>query len=99
MNLAGAGATFNLSGASAADDRRVEWRGQYERGSGRERATLSGTASGTFGGVIGGTGSVTFAGTGTQTLTGANTHTGGTTINGGSTLALSAGGSPHRAVR
>jgi len=53
--------------------------------------TLNG--SGTFGGTIGGTGSLTLAGTGTQTLTGANTYTGGTTINSGSTLALGAGGS------
>ncbi|WP_321791760.1 autotransporter domain-containing protein, partial [Burkholderia pyrrocinia] len=94
VNLAGTGATFNLSGASGA-----QTIGTLSGGAGTSvnlgtnALTLNGSGAGTFGGTIGGAGGVTVAGTGTQTLTGANTYTGGTTINGGSTLALGAGGS------
>ena len=58
---------------------------------GAETLTLT-NASGTFSGVASGTGGLTLAG-GTETLTGANTYTGATSINAGTTLALSAAGS------
>jgi len=49
-------------------------------------------ASGTFSGEVGGTGGLNIA-SGSQTLSGANTYTGLTTIDAGSTLALSGSGS------
>ncbi|SAI05168.1 autotransporter [Bordetella ansorpii] len=93
VNLANAGARFDLSGASAP----------LTIGA-LAGATGSGVVLGpnglafgdagnhTFGGTIGGTGGVVKQGSGTETLTGTNTYTGGTTIIGG-TLALGAGGS------
>ncbi|MBX3907529.1 autotransporter domain-containing protein, partial [Burkholderia cepacia] len=93
VNLAGTGATFDVSGASGAQTfGALSGAVGTNVNLGGNALTLNGSG-GTFGGTIGGTGSVTFAGAGTQTLTGANTYTGGTTINGGSTLALGAGGS------
>ncbi|RQR24950.1 autotransporter domain-containing protein, partial [Burkholderia sp. Bp9143] len=94
VNLAGTGATFDLSGASGAQTLgTLTGTAGTNVSLGANALTLNGSGNGTFGGAIGGTGGLTLAGTGTQTLTGANTYTGGTTINGGSTLALGAGGS------
>ena len=68
MNLAGTGATFNVSGATGA-----QTIGALNGGAGTNvtlgtnALTLNGSGNGTFGGAIGGAGGVTFAGTGTQT--------------------------------
>jgi autotransporter-associated beta strand protein len=51
------------------------------------------STDGTYAGVMSGTGALVKSGTGVVTLSGANTYTGGTTINSGSTLALSGSGS------
>ncbi|ONS97014.1 autotransporter outer membrane beta-barrel domain-containing protein, partial [Burkholderia cenocepacia] len=94
LNLAGTGATFDVSAASGAQTiGALSGVGGTNVNLGANTLTLNGSGNNTFGGTIGGTGGVTLAGTGTQTLTGANTYTGGTTIHGGSTLALGAGGS------
>ncbi|WP_175785625.1 autotransporter outer membrane beta-barrel domain-containing protein, partial [Burkholderia ambifaria] len=94
VNLAGTGATFDLSGASGTQTLgTLTGTAGSNVNLGANALTLNGSGNGTFGGAIGGTGGLTLAGTGTQTLTGANTYTGGTTINGGGTLALGSGGS------
>ena len=69
VNLAGTGATFNLSGASAQILGTLSGIDGTSVTLGTNALTLNGSTNGTFGGVIGGTGGVTFAGTGTQTLT------------------------------
>lgn len=93
VDLANAGATFDIGGSSAP----------------QTIGSLSGVAGGgvnlganilnfgdagdrTFAGTIQGTGGIAKQGSGTQTFTGANTYSGGTTIDAG-TLALGAGGS------
>ncbi|WP_175712772.1 autotransporter outer membrane beta-barrel domain-containing protein, partial [Burkholderia ambifaria] len=94
VNLAGSGATFDVSGAAGTETiGALSGVAGTNVNLGANALTLNGSGASTFGGTIGGSGAVTVAGTGTQTLTGANTYTGGTTINGGSTLALGSGGS------
>ncbi|WP_175743390.1 autotransporter outer membrane beta-barrel domain-containing protein, partial [Burkholderia ambifaria] len=94
VNLAGSGATFDVSGAAGTETiGALSGVAGTNVNLGANALTLNGSVASTFGGTIGGSGAVTVAGTGTQTLTGANTYTGGTTINGGSTLALGSGGS------
>ncbi|KGR96197.1 autotransporter domain-containing protein [Burkholderia sp. ABCPW 111] len=93
VNLAGAGAGFDISGATGSQTiGGLSGVAGTTVALGGNGLTLAGSGGTTFGGTIGGTGGLTLAGTGTQTLTGANTYTGGTTINAG-TLALGAGGS------
>ncbi|RQR45360.1 autotransporter domain-containing protein, partial [Burkholderia sp. Bp9140] len=93
VNLAGAGATFDLSGAAGAQTiGALTGAAGSTVNLGANALTLNGSGAGTFGGVIGGTGGLTVAGTGIQTLTGSNTYTGGTTIAAGGTLQLGNGG-------
>ncbi|WP_181832519.1 autotransporter-associated beta strand repeat-containing protein [Bosea caraganae] len=95
VNLAGAAAGLDISGASVGGSRTI---GGLSGVAGSTvslgaRTLFFGDATNqSFGGVITGTGNLFKQGTGTQTLTGANTYTGGTTITAG-TLALGAGGS------
>ena len=85
LNLAGTGATFDISGTTAGATI------QDLRGVTGTTVTLGGQTltvgtsnSTTFGGVIQGSGGgLTKQGTGTLTLTGANTYSGATTINAG----------------
>ncbi|WP_144637440.1 autotransporter-associated beta strand repeat-containing protein [Bordetella genomosp. 13] len=93
VNLAGAGATFDISGSGANQTvGGLAGAAGTSVALGANALTFGDSGNQTFGGTIGGTGGVVKQGSGTQTLTGANTYTGGTTINGG-TLALGAGGS------
>ncbi|WP_175748434.1 hypothetical protein, partial [Burkholderia ambifaria] len=74
MNLAGAGATLDLSGASGGQTLgALSGVAGTNVSLGANALTLSGSGNNTFGGAIGGTGTLTLAGAGTQTLTGANT--------------------------
>ncbi|HDR8862172.1 TPA: autotransporter domain-containing protein, partial [Burkholderia territorii] len=99
VNLANAGATLDLSGASGAQTLgALSGVAGSNVSLGGNALTLGGTASGAFGGVIGGTGGLTVAGTGIQTLTGSNTYTGGTTIAAGGTLQLGNGGTSGSVV-
>ncbi|ONX60166.1 hypothetical protein A8F17_28790, partial [Burkholderia cenocepacia] len=88
FDLAGAGATLDLSAATSPQTTGglVGAAGSAVN-LGGNTLTLGGSGNGTFGGTIGGAGGLTMAGTGTETLTGANTYGGGTTINSG-TLAI-----------
>ncbi|AOJ06751.1 autotransporter outer membrane beta-barrel domain-containing protein [Burkholderia mayonis] len=92
VNLAGAGAAFDISGATGAVTlgglSGVAGTTVALGGSG---LMLAGSGSATYAGAIAGTGSVTLAGPGTQTLTGNNTYSGGTTLAGG-TVALGSNG-------
>ena len=91
VNLAGTGATLDVSGATG-----VQTIGALSGAAGTN-VNLGGNAlalngGGTaFGGTIAGAGGVTVA-SGTQVLTGSNTYTGGTTIAAGGTLQLGNGG-------
>ncbi|WP_066473305.1 autotransporter-associated beta strand repeat-containing protein [Bosea sp. WAO] len=93
VNLAGAGASFDISASGA-----VQTIGALSGVAGTSvtlganSLTLGSAANATFGGSISGTGAIVKQDWGTQTLTGTNTYTGGTTITAG-TLALGAGGS------
>ncbi|KXO75778.1 hypothetical protein AYJ56_09905 [Brucella anthropi] len=92
MNLAGAGAALDISGAvSPQSFGGLTGAAGTSIAMGANSLTFGGAANTTFGGTIGGTGAIAKSGSGTQTLTGTNTFTGGTTINAG-TLALGAGG-------
>ncbi|MCQ9145104.1 MULTISPECIES: autotransporter-associated beta strand repeat-containing protein [Brucella/Ochrobactrum group] len=92
MNLAGAGAALDISGAvSSQSIGGLTGAAGTSIAMGANSLTFGGAANTTFGGTIGGTGAIAKSGSGTQTLTGTNTYTGGTTINAG-TLALGAGG-------
>jgi fibronectin-binding autotransporter adhesin len=93
LNLAGAGAEFDIG---AADGSRTIGGLLGVTGStiwlGANTLTFGDATNQTFAGSIGGSGGITKQGTGRQTLTGINTYLGGTTINDG-TLALSGAGS------
>ncbi len=93
MNLAGAGASLDISQASSSGSIGVlAGTAGTQISLGANSLTLGGAANATFGGTIGGMGGITKTGWGTQTLTGHNSYTGGTTIYAG-TLALGGGGS------
>jgi len=93
LNLAGAGAEFDIG---AADGSRTIGGLSGVTGStiwlGANTLTFGDATNQIFAGSIGGSGGITKQGTGRQTLTGINTYLGGTTINDG-TLALSGAGS------
>ncbi|MDU0342401.1 autotransporter-associated beta strand repeat-containing protein [Bosea rubneri] len=93
VNLAGAGASFDISASGAAQTiGALSGVAGTAVALGANTLTLGTAANATFAGVITGTGAVVKQGSGSQVLTGANTYAGGTTINAG-TLALGAGGS------
>uniref|UniRef100_UPI0015CE6FD4 autotransporter outer membrane beta-barrel domain-containing protein n=1 Tax=Burkholderia guangdongensis TaxID=1792500 RepID=UPI0015CE6FD4 len=93
VDLAGTGATFDISNATAPQSiGTLTGVNGTNVNLGANALTMNNATNGTYGGTIGGTGGVTLNGPGTETLTGANTYTGGTTINGG-TLAIGTGGS------
>ncbi|WP_322034346.1 autotransporter domain-containing protein, partial [Burkholderia sp. BCC1970] len=99
VNLAGAGATFDVSGAAGAQTiGALSGAAGSTVNLGANALALSGSGASTFGGTVGGTGGLTVAGTGIQTLTGSNTYTGGTTIASGGTLQLGNGGTSGSVV-
>ncbi|WP_102869232.1 autotransporter outer membrane beta-barrel domain-containing protein, partial [Burkholderia thailandensis] len=92
VNLAAAGAGFDISGATGNQTiGGLSGAAGTTVALGGNSLTLAGSGSATFGGTIVGTGGLTLAGTGTQALTGNNTYSGGTTLAGG-TVALGSGG-------
>ncbi|EMN1932375.1 autotransporter domain-containing protein, partial [Burkholderia ambifaria] len=99
VNLAGTGATFDVSGAAGTQTiGTLSGAAGSTVNLGANALALNGSGNGTFDGVIGGTGGVTVAGTGVETLTGSNTYTGGTTIASGGTLQLGNGGTSGSVV-
>ncbi|WP_179401082.1 beta strand repeat-containing protein [Burkholderia guangdongensis] len=93
VDLAGAGATFDISGSGASQTiRALSGAAGSTVALGANTLTFGDSTNQTLGASVSGTGGLVKQGSGTQTLTGANTYTGGTTINAG-TLALGAGGS------
>jgi autotransporter-associated beta strand protein len=92
VNLANAGAAFDISAGGAQTIGALFGAAGSNVNLGGNTLTVNHTGNSTFGGVISGSGGVTFAGTGTQTFTGLNAYTGSTTIGSG-TLALTGFGS------
>ncbi|PCE32533.1 autotransporter domain-containing protein [Burkholderia ubonensis] len=84
VNLANAGAAFDISEGGAQTIGGLAGVAGTNVSLGGNTLTLAGSGNATYNGTIGGAGSLTLAGTGTQTLTGANVFTGGTNLNGGS---------------
>ncbi len=93
LNLANAGAAFDISGAGSPQTLgALSGTAGSTVNLGANGLTFGDAGNETFGGTIAGTAGITKQGTGTTTLTGANTFTGGATIDAG-TLAIGAGGS------
>ncbi|WP_153100664.1 autotransporter-associated beta strand repeat-containing protein [Paraburkholderia hayleyella] len=93
VNVAGNGATFDISASSGNQTVGVLKGGAGSAVTlGGNTLTLGDASNQSFDGAISGTGGITKQGGGTQTLNGANTYTGDTTINEG-TLTLGANGS------
>ncbi|MDR5781954.1 autotransporter-associated beta strand repeat-containing protein [Caballeronia sp. LZ065] len=93
VTLTGAGAGFNIAGASGPQTiGGLNGVTGSLIGLGANTLTFGDANNGAFGGTISGTGGIVKNGAGTETLTGANTYTGGTTINAGG-IALGATGS------
>jgi autotransporter-associated beta strand protein len=88
--------TFDLNGYSATIAALAGSGGQVNLGasggSGASALTIAGAGS-TYAGAIVGPGSLTFSGSGQQSLTGSNTYSGGTNISGGGTLTVNSGSS------
>ncbi|ONZ59933.1 hypothetical protein, partial [Burkholderia cenocepacia] len=85
VNLTGAGARFNIGGATTPQSiGTLSGVAGSTIDLGANNLTLAGSGSGVFAGDIGGAGGLTLAGTGSQALTGNNTYAGGTALTGGS---------------
>ncbi|WP_080571242.1 autotransporter-associated beta strand repeat-containing protein [Comamonas testosteroni] len=93
VNLANAGTSFDISGATSPQVvGALLGVGGSNINLGSNTLSFGDATNQTFGGAIGGTGGIVKQGSGTETLTGTNTYTGGTTVNAG-TIAIGAGGS------
>lgn len=89
VNLAGAGAVFDISGSSGNPTiQDLAGISGTTVNLGGNRLVVGTANASTFAGTIGGTGGLTMAGAGTLTLAGANTYSGGTTVTAG-TLSIS----------
>ena len=89
VNLAGAGAVFDISGSSGTQTiRDLTGISGTTIDLGANGLVVGTPGTSTFSGSIGGTGGLTMAGPGTLTLTGSNTYGGGTTVTAG-TLSVS----------
>ncbi|OJA80062.1 autotransporter outer membrane beta-barrel domain-containing protein, partial [Burkholderia ubonensis] len=86
VNLANAGAVFDIAAGGAQTIGALTGAAGTNVNLGGSTLTLGGSGSATYNGAIGGTGGLTLAGTGTQTLNGASNYTGGTNLNGGTLI-------------
>ncbi|KWF08630.1 autotransporter domain-containing protein [Burkholderia ubonensis] len=86
VNLANAGAVFDIAAGGAQTIGALTGAAGTNVNLGGSTLTLAGSGSATYNGAIGGTGGLTLTGTGTQTLNGASNYTGGTNLNGGTLI-------------